>query len=151
MARVQLVVFEMDNREFGIDASLINGIVRTKRCKIQQTPGISREFEGLINIQGNISYILNLRNKLKLENKPIKEESKILMATANDLPLGCIVDEIKDVVCFDAEEITRVADYGMSMGFDYINAIGTMGERRILIVDADRLLAETNMRQAVNT
>jgi purine-binding chemotaxis protein CheW len=151
MERVQLVVFEMDGKEFGMDARLINGIVRTKRCKIQQVPNMPREFEGIISLQGNVSYILNLRNKLNLENKPIKEESKILMAYANDLSVGWVVDEIKDVVYFDAEEITRVTDYGSSMGFDYIDAIGTIGERRIMILDSGRLLAETGMRQAVNT
>lgn len=151
MERVQLIVFEMDGKEFGMDAKLINGIVRTKRCKIQQTSGMPQEFAGMINIQGNVSYILNLRSKLNLEDKPVTEESKILMTYANDLPVGCVVDEIKDVVYFDAEEITRIADYGSSMGFDYISAIGTIGERRIMILDSGRLLAEIEMRQAVNT
>lgn len=150
MERIQLIVFELDGKEFGIDASLINGIVRTKRCKIHKTPGMPREFEGTVILQGNVSYILNLRNKLNLENKPANEESKILMAYANDLPVGCIVDEIKDIVLFDEQEITPVPDYGIGMGFDYIDAIGNLGERKIMILDSGRLLAETGMRQVVN-
>lgn len=151
MERIQLIVFEMDGKEFGMDATLVCGIVRAKRCKIHKTPGMSRDFEGTMTLQGNVNYILNLRHKLNLENKPVEEESKILMSYANDLPVGCIVDEIKDIVLFDKEEITPVSDYGIGMGLNYIDAIGNLGEREIMILDSQRLLADTGMKQAVNT
>ncbi|WP_094603975.1 hypothetical protein SPSIL_044000 [Sporomusa silvacetica DSM 10669] len=142
MSRVQLVVFEMDGQEFGIDARLINGILRAKRCNIQKVPSMPKEIEGRISLRGNVIYGYNLRYKLNLENTPIKEESKIIIASTNDMPIGCIVDEIKDIVYFDDEEIERPICLETGGETQYIDGIGRVGERRIFILDFDRLLVE---------
>lgn len=153
MSRVQLVVFDMDGQEFGIDARLISGILRAKRCNIQKESSMPKEIEGRITLRGNVSYVYNLRYKLNLENTPIKEESKIIIACTNDMPigLGCIVDEIKDIVYFDDEEIERPICLGTDGETRYIDGIGSVGERKITILDFDRLLAEvereTNIQQ----
>lgn len=153
MSRVQLVVFDMDGQEFGIDARLISGILRAKRCNIQKDSSMPKEIEGRITLRGNVSYVYNLRYKLNLENTPIKEESKIIIACTNDMPigLGCIVDEIKDIVYFDDEEIERPICLETGEEIPYIDGIGRVGERRIIILDFDRLLVEagreTNIQQ----
>ncbi|TWH45401.1 chemotaxis protein CheW [Sporomusa sp. KB1] len=153
MSRVQLVVFDMDGQEFGIDARLISGILRAKRCNIQKDSSMPKEIEGRITLRGNVSYVYNLRYKLSLENTPIKEESKIIIACTNDMPigLGCIVDEIKDIVYFDDEEIERPICFETGEETPYIDGIGRVGERRIIILDFDRLLVEagreTNIQQ----
>jgi len=153
MSRIQLVVFDMDGQEFGIDASLISGILRAKRCNIQKEPSMPKEIEGSITLRGNVSYVYNLRYKLNLENTPIKEESKIIIACTNDMPigLGCIVDEIKDIVDFDEEEIEWPICLKTGGETQYIDGIGRVGERSITILDFDRLLVEaereTNIQQ----
>lgn len=148
MSRVQLVVFEIDGMEFGIDARMINGILRAKRCTIEKDPDMPQDMEGMIKVQGNISYIYNLRYKLKLKGRPIQEESKILIATANDMPVGCIVDEIKDIVYFDEDEIEQVSCGDTGVEICYVDGIGRVDERKIIILDSDRLLAEAG-RQPV--
>lgn len=151
MSRVQLVVFDMDGQEFGIDARLISGILRAKRCNIQKDSSMPKEIEGRITLRGNVSYVYNLRYKLNLENTPIKEESKIIIACTNDMPIGCVVDEIKDIVYFDEEEIEQPICLETSGETQYIDGIGRVGERRIIILDFDRLLVEagreTNIQQ----
>ena len=51
---VQLVVFALDNEEYGIDVLAVNGILRAKKFKIQALPGAEKSVEGMINFNSSI-------------------------------------------------------------------------------------------------
>ncbi|MBP2664691.1 MAG: chemotaxis signal transduction protein [Firmicutes bacterium] len=78
MASIQLVIFDIDGSEYGIDALTVNGILRAQKYKIQKIPGLPREIEGMINLRGQVNYIFNLRNKFGLEEISNAEETKFI-------------------------------------------------------------------------
>lgn len=141
MANMQLVIFEINDSEYGIDALSINGILRALKYKIQKIPGLPREIEGMINLRGQVNYIFNLRNKFGLGEMTNAEESKFIMLNINDHVVGCIVDEVTDIVHFNDEEIQPAPTISSTLALNYIRGIGKVDERMIIILDPAELLS----------
>lgn len=139
---IQLVVFALDDEEYGIDVSAVNGILRSKKFKIQPLRGTSQAVEGMINLRGSVNYIFNLRNKFKLQEKEISEESKFIMLNVNGSTTGCIVDEVTDIVKLDDADVQSAPDFINGGSTDCITGIGKIDDRMIIILDPERLFIE---------
>ena len=59
MANLQLVVFDLNGEEYGIDALAVNGILRHQKFSIHRVPGMPDVIEGMIDLRGKINYIFN--------------------------------------------------------------------------------------------
>ncbi|OAM96222.1 purine-binding chemotaxis protein CheW [Pelosinus fermentans] len=146
MARVQMVVFEINGTEFAIEAAIVHGIIRTNRVTIQEVPGTLGNMEGMINWREKVRYVFNLRKKLKLENQVINDETKIMMVQTNERIVGCLVDEVTDIVVFNSEEIEAAPSFIQDAESKFIIGIGKVEERLVVMLDMDHLLtgAEIN-------
>jgi len=141
MARIQLVIFEIDGSEYGIDALTVNGILRAQKYKIQKIPGLPREIEGMINLRGHVNYIFNLRNKFGLTEMTDAEDSKFIMLHINGQVIGCIADEVTDIVHFNEEDLQAAPTLSSSLSVSYVKGIGKVDERMIIILDPVQLLS----------
>ncbi|WP_378954633.1 chemotaxis protein CheW [Pelosinus sp. sgz500959] len=141
MARVQVVVFEIGGNEFGIEANLVHGIIRTNKVSIQSVPVSSDDVEGMIDWREKVRYVFNLSKKLRLTSKIGHEESKIIMVHANELIVGCLVDEVTDIVLFHTEEIEPAPLFIQQANHHYITGIGKVDDRFIVMLDVDKLLS----------
>ena len=146
MARMQVLIFEIDGRKFGIDANLTSGILRGKKYTIQKLPttsgSISGSIEGMINLRGKISYIFNLRKKFKMDHVANDEESKIIMVYINELSVGCIVDEVTDIIMFDSDEFEQVPLLIREKEKQYITGIGKVQDELIIMLNLSALLID---------
>ena len=149
---IQLVVFELDNKEYGIDVSAVNGILRARKFKVQALPGTDKSIEGMINLRGNVNYIFNLRTKFDLIEKEISSESKFIMLNINESATGCIVDEVTDIVKLNDEEIQSVPSFLSVGNTNYITGIGKLEDRMIIILDPEKIFAQeyANLQDAVS-
>ena len=137
----QLVVFALDDEEYGIDVLAVNGILQAKKFKIQTLPGTDDAVEGMINLRGHVNYIFNLRTKFNLIKKDISEESKFIMLNVNGSTTGCIVDEVTDIVKLNDEEVQPAPNFINSCNQKYIIGIGKIEDRMIIILDSEKIFA----------
>jgi len=140
MAISQIVIFEIDGSEYGIDALAVNGILRASKYKIQKVPGLPSIIEGMINLRGQVSYIYNLRNKFGLADMPDTEENKFIMLNIDEQVVGCIVDEVTDIVHFNETELQAAPTIASSLNVSYIKGIAKVEERMIIMLDPVQLL-----------
>ena len=75
MANLQLVVFDLNGEEYGIDALAVNGILRHQKFSIHRVPGMPDVIEGMIDLRGKINYIFNLGVKFGCGKTTLSEES----------------------------------------------------------------------------
>lgn len=128
---MQLVVFELDGNEYGIDALKVNGILRAKKFSIKKMPGVSDSVEGIINLRGKVSFIFNLGKKFHIQTTVVDQESKFIMINIENVVVGCIVDEetIKASPTFVKQD-------------DYIKGIVKVEDRIIIILDSDQIITK---------
>ncbi|MDF2572145.1 MAG: cheW 1 [Sporomusa sp.] len=142
MATIQLVVFDINGSEYGIDALAVNGILRSKKFKVQKLPGVSEIIEGMINLRGQVNYIYNLRTKFGLEKAKLADECKFIMVNIGSNVVGCIVDEVTDIVRFDESDLQPAPSLSANQkGMSYLKGIGKVEDRMIIIIDPVELLA----------
>ena len=141
MARVQIVVFEIGGNEFGIQANLVHGIIRANKVAIQCVPVAPDDVEGMMNWREKVRYVFNLSKKLKIDSQALQEERKIIMVHANELIVGCLVDEVTDILVFNSEEIEDAPLFIQQGENQYITGIGKIDERFVVMLDVDQLLS----------
>lgn len=140
MARIQIMIFEIDGRKFGVNAQCINGILRARKYSIQKIPSAGDEIEGMINLRGNVSYIFNLRKKFKMACVEYGPESKIVMINLNNVVVGCLVDEVTDIVHCDSEDVEAAPPFMGHNEQSVITGICKIQEELIIMLNLDRLL-----------
>lgn len=141
MATIQLVIFEIGGSEYGIDALAVSGILRSKKFKIQKLPGLPKVIEGMINLRGQVNYIYNLRTKFGLADLETNEESKFIMINSGTQAVGCIVDEVTDIVKFDEAELQPGPALVQNQSMNYIKGIAKVEDRMVILLDPAQLLA----------
>lgn len=138
---VQLVVFALDEEEYGIDVSAVNGILRSKKFNIQAIPGTAKVIEGMINLRGRVNYIFNLRTKFGLPRKELSDESKFIMLNNHQSTIGCIVDEVTDIIKLDDQDVQLTPAFVTGFNTNYITGIGKLEDRMIIILDPEKILS----------
>jgi purine-binding chemotaxis protein CheW len=138
---VQLVVFELDGTEYGIDALNVNGILRAKKFALQKIPGVVDAVEGMINVRGKISFVFNLGKKFKIKTTELQEESKFIMINLDKVIAGCIADEVTDIIKIEESNIQVAPAFARAEGQSYIKGIGKIDERIIIILDSEKIIS----------
>jgi len=138
---IQLVIFELDSEEYGIDITAITGILRARKFNVQTLPGTDKSIEGMINLRGNVNFIFNLRSKFNLIEKKISDESKFIMLNAHNSTIGCIVDEVTDIIKLNDDQVQPAPNFASGVNANYITGIGKFDDRMIIILDAEKIFA----------
>lgn len=141
MANLQLVVFELNGEEYGVDALAVNGILRPQKFKIHKVPGLPEFIDGMIDLRGKVNYIFNLGIKFGGKRTETGEESKFIMLNVKDSIAGCVVDEVTDIVTLSEEEIQPAPSFGGSVNGKYLTGIGKIEDRLIIILNPDLILS----------
>jgi len=148
MAMIQLVVFELNGEEYGIDALAVNGILRHQKFPMHRAPGLPEVIEGMIDLRGKINYIFNLGAKFCLGKTVLGEESKFVMFNIRNSIAGCIVDEVTDIVTLREEDIQAPPAFVTGVNSKFLKGIGKFEDRMIIILNPDLILS-TEEYQAV--
>lgn len=137
----QYIVVKIGNEQYGIDISYVDNIVRMQ--KITRVPKVQAFFKGIINLRGEVIPVMSIRTRMGFEDDVFTNASRIIILKIEQQGLlGIIVDEVKEVVTLDMEDVERVSR-DMSGGKEsFINGIGKNGEELISLLDIYSIIGE---------
>lgn len=146
---IQLVTFQVGTEEYGLDISSITEVVRP--LKITPLPKMPVFIEGVINLRGVIIPVVDLRNRFELKtinNNPRKMRMIITRGVAHgtsgmsgDL-LGLVVDNVDEVIHVPKKDIDPAPEAATGRNADFINGMGKVGDRLIILIDITRILSQ---------
>lgn len=144
----QLVVFTIQNEEFGVSIENVSSIERMMDIfKIPNTPDY---IEGMINLRGKIHTIVNLRKRFHMPDQEFSEENRIIIVKSSTYAIGIIADTVKEIINID-EDNMEVAPNSLSQLKDrYISSMAKVGERIIMLLDLEKVLAADDVAKEVN-
>jgi purine-binding chemotaxis protein CheW len=144
----QLVVFSVQNEEFGVSIEDVNSIERmTDIFKIPNTPDY---IEGMINLRGKIHTIINLRKRFHMLDKEFDEENRIIIVKASGSAIGIIVDSVREILNVEESNIEPAPKTMAQLEGRYISSMAKVGERIIMQLDLEKVLASDDATKAVN-
>jgi len=137
----ELIVFKLGAEEFGADIMQIREI--SKLMDITRVPGAPSFIDGVINLRGKITPIINLRKKLGFKPKEPGPDTRIIIAELDGHPVGMIVDEVTDVMKIPTKKIVPAPELVTSeTSRRYLKGVGKVGKKRLIILlDLEKVLS----------
>jgi purine-binding chemotaxis protein CheW len=142
---VQLVVFKLGEEEYGVDVSQVREIV--KLMPITRIPRAPSFVEGVINLRGQITTIIDLRKRFGVE-KSGGDERCIMVTELESNVVGMIVDSVSEVLRLPTENIDPTPPMVMTkISADFLKGVGKLDGRLIILLDLGRILTEEEVSQ----
>ncbi len=139
----QLVVFHLGDEAFGVDIAQVKEII--KMAEITQMPNASEFVEGIINLRGQITTIMDLRKRLGMQVADIDENTRIIIVEASGSTLGLIVDSVSEVLRMSGKDIDPPS--AASTHAEYVQGVGKLDDRLLILLDLNRILSKEEIVQ----
>ena len=137
----QYIVIRLGTEQYGIDIKYVDNIVRQQR--ITRIPKAQPYFKGVINLRGEIIPVMSIRTKFGLEGDVFTNATRIIIVKLEaQSAIGIIVDEVKEVVTLNEENIEKVAADSVDEKTQYLSGIGKNGESLISLLNIAGVIIE---------
>ncbi len=137
---VQYIVVKIGNEQYGININFIDNIVRMQN--ITRVPKAQVYFKGVINLRGEIIPVMSIRVKLGLEADVFTDKSRIIIIKMETGTVGMIVDEVREVVTLEEENIEKMSYDVTDEKSGFINGIGKNNDELISLLDVSAILSD---------
>jgi purine-binding chemotaxis protein CheW len=148
--QTQYLTFYLAGEEYAI------GILRVKEIleydtltPVPQTPPAIR---GVINLRGRVVPVVDLAVKFGLPATPITKRTCIVIVEValdgQPTVMGVMADAVSQVMDLAPTDIEAPPVFGTQVRVDYLQGLGKVGKRFVLLLDVDQVLAAAELRAA---
>ncbi|MCX5795508.1 MAG: chemotaxis protein CheW [Elusimicrobia bacterium] len=145
----QFVVIQLAGEEYGIPIMNIETLIRMPQ--ITRVPRMPAYIEGIINLRGRIIPIIDLRKRFGFPARAWDDKTRIAVTDISRQSVGFIADGVSEVIRLARKQIDTVPPTLSRIGEEYIDGIGKVGDRIIILLNAERILSETEQTQLKKT
>lgn len=136
VSRLQLVIFSLENEQYGIDTAQVKEIVRME--EITPIPRCPQFIEGVLNLRGQILPVVCLRKRLALSARTDTTATRIVIVDAQELKVGLIVDAVTEVSDIAEARVTPAPDLAAT---SFVTGVCHHGDSLISLLDPVRLFS----------
>jgi len=146
VAERKYVIFKIKDEEYGVDIMKVKEVSEFK--KSTSIPNSPSFVDGIINLRGDITPIISLKKKFNIPvEKGYDDSSRIIVVNMNDKLVGFAVDEASQVISIDDSNIDPPPEIVAGLDRRYINGIGKLQDRIVIILDLERVLSENEQTE----
>jgi purine-binding chemotaxis protein CheW len=140
---VELIIFNLGDEEFGTEISQVREIIR--KGKITPLPDSPAFIEGVTNVRGEITVVIDLRARLFLLRKKEVESKHVVITEQEQNLYGIMVDEVTEVIRIPEREIRSTPELVIRIDRKYIRGVITLENRLIILLDIAKVLSEEEL------
>jgi purine-binding chemotaxis protein CheW len=121
---IEVVEFTLGGKRYALDIQLVREIV--VMMPITPIPRAPEFISGVLNLRGEITYIINLNKLLDVEDPDIRKDQKIIVfvpGAAKKNNVGIIVDNVSSVFQVQKEDIEKMQDNASSKISGFVKGI----------------------------
>lgn len=132
----QFVTFNLGSLFLGVDVLEVQEVIRFQQ--MTRVPTAPSMVEGLINLRGQIITAIDLRRRLKLNDRPDGQLPMNVVVRTDDGALSFLVDEIGDVLEVEDDRFERVPETVTGMIRELISGVYKVEGRLLLVLDTEK-------------
>ncbi|MDX5345852.1 MAG: chemotaxis protein CheW, partial [Hymenobacteraceae bacterium] len=143
-ANVHLIVFRLGDEEYAVRIEQVKEVTITPEvAKMPKTPSF---IKGVANIRGDIIAIMDLEERFSItpstQHDFTSNYTYTLVIEAKDYTIGLIVKEVPQSLSIPVSKIDRTPSFlqDMHINDNYIEGIGKLGSRLIIVLDLYKIL-----------
>ena len=138
----QFITFRMGDEVFAADVFRIREILEIPQ--ITKVPGMPKQVEGVINLRGDVVPVIDLLLHFTGKKTTLNDNTAIIVAEIKQnnetVLVGLLVDEAKEVVSFNEDELEQPPSLGIFIDNRYLAAMGKKDDSFVIILNMDELL-----------
>lgn len=138
---LQLVTFCIGDEEFGVDILIVSEIIRL--VEITPVPHAPHFIEGVINLRGRVLPVVGLRKRFSMEEIEMTDKTRIIVMMWEQQLVGFLVDSVSEVLRLPGSTIEPTPPVIAGIGAEYIDGVGKLGDRLLILLDMQSLLANS--------
>ena len=140
----QLVVFQLGAELYGVEISRVHEIIRLQ--SVTKVPRAPSFVEGVINLRGKVIPVVDLRRRFGLPTSDHTRASRIVVVEIGDQVVGVVVDGVSEVLRVNGATVEPPSPVVAGIDSEYIHGIAKLSDRLVILLDLDRVLAQTERR-----
>ena len=135
---LQVVAFKLRNEEYGV--SILNVQEIRNLTDITRVPFAQDFIKGVINLRGSVLPVIDLKERLGLEETPYTQDTRIVTVTVGDLPVGMLVDAVTEVLTLTAKPIDAKKAINGKELTRFLSGIGNIDGRLIIMLNLEEII-----------
>ena len=148
-AEKQLVLFDLESGHYAIDSRNVREIIRMQ--VITKVPGAPPSVEGVLNLRGKVTPVLDLRKRLGLPVSNESQGTRIVVVEVEGQDVGLIVDGVSEVLRIPLSVIEPPSTIVVAAETDYIIGVAKLDTKLVILLDIGRLLVGGDRRMPLGT
>ena len=145
---LQLVTFEVGEEEFAIEILAVQEIVRM--MPITEVPHSPASVQGVVNLRGQITPVLDLRQRFNLPSRAHHQDARIIVVEIDGGVLGFIVDRVNEVMQISPSVIEPAPALVTTLDSEYVRGVGKLEDRLLILLNLSRLFGGEALRDPEN-
>lgn len=133
----EYVVICLDELRVALRLSVVERVIRA--VYVSPLPEAPEIVAGVINVQGRVIPVIDMRRRFRLENRRMVLTDRIVIAHTARRPVALVADAVSGVLEYSGPDIID-AD-GILPGLEYVDGVAKLEEGLILIHDLNRFLS----------
>jgi len=139
----QFFVFRVDTQRFAIKLESVEKVIRA--IELINVPESLSFLMGLINMEGRIIPVFDIRKRFNLSPKELDIHDRILISSSSRGTLAVVVDEVEGIVSFSSHKMYSASEIFPNMD-QYIEGVWKDGEKTAIVYDVDKLFPDFNSK-----
>ncbi|MDY0288637.1 MAG: chemotaxis protein CheW [Sphaerochaeta sp.] len=135
--KYELVVFSLESTFYAIESRFVTAI--RAHIKITYVPGCPAFVLGVINLNGSIESVLDLKQLLTLNPSKVTQQQKILLISIGNLQTGFLIDTIEDIITIDQQTVKPPLTSLSETVKEFIDGSYVQDKRHIIILNMKKL------------
>ncbi|MFZ2301240.1 MAG: chemotaxis protein CheW [Gallionella sp.] len=132
-----LLVFMLDDQRYALPLPEVDRVVRM--VAITPLPKAPDIVLGVVNIQGRVIPVVNMRRRFRLPEREIALTDQLVIAHTAKRPVALIADAVLDVIACPAHGLIAAAH--IVPGMEYVEGAIKLEDGLTLIHDLDKFLS----------
>jgi purine-binding chemotaxis protein CheW len=141
----QIVVFRLAQEEYGVDIQQVREIIKV--ADITKVPKAPEFIEGVINLRGQITPVMDLRKRLELPETGREDETRIIITELDKNVVGMVVDSVTEVYRLPEKNIDPTPTISSEVGAEFIKGVGKLEDRLLILLDLNKILSKKEEKE----
>jgi purine-binding chemotaxis protein CheW len=134
----QLVIFVVDEQRYALPLGAVERVVRA--VEVTPLPEAPPIILGIVNVQGRVVPVVNLRKRFHMEERPIDVEDHFIVAQSSTGQVALPVDEAHGLVRDMNGEYVAAAEIVPNLS--YVDQVFLYGAEMVFVLDIDTVLTD---------
>lgn len=135
----QIVSFRLGDDHFAADIFSVERVLRYQTPTA--VPNVPDWIEGVIDYQGRVVPVINLRLRFEMERAPIANDTRILVFNTGGDFVAATVDAVVEVAPLAESQVAPPPALFRGLAGEYLRGVVRRGDRLVIFLDVARLLS----------